>query len=120
MFSYNKNRTFVLGAGEKTMKKKKRKYYLKPKGKLAVFLLICIMITGSLVHIFIGSKACGYSEPTCTAVTIIEGDTLWDMAETYKKDDTDIRKAIYTIKEVNNLQGSELQPGTEIYIPEDL
>lgn len=102
------------------MNKRRGRYYIKSKTRFCLFLLICLLISAGFFHSFIGRQVNGYNEASYTAVKVLDGDTLWDMAATYKDKDTDIRKAVYTIKEVNNLQGSELQAGTDIYIPTNL
>lgn len=53
-------------------------------------------------------------------VQICYGDTLWDIANTYKSDDTDTRKAVFEICKVNDIEASDLEPGMTISVPEDL
>ena len=53
-------------------------------------------------------------------VEICYGDTLWNIANTYKSDDTDTRKAVYEICRTNDIEASDLIPGMIISIPEDL
>lgn len=53
-------------------------------------------------------------------VQICCGDTLWDIANTYKSDDTDTRKAVFEICKANDIEASDLEPGMTISVPEDL
>lgn len=53
-------------------------------------------------------------------VQICYGDTLWDIANTYKSDDTDTRKAVFEICKANDIEASDLEPGMTISVPEDL
>lgn len=55
-----------------------------------------------------------------TTVEICCGDTLWDIANTYKSNNTDTRKAVYKICEINNIDASDLKPGMTISVPENL
>ncbi|MFF5794138.1 LysM peptidoglycan-binding domain-containing protein [Paeniglutamicibacter sp. NPDC012692] len=50
------------------------------------------------------------------SVTVIEGDTLWGLAREFAPQ-LDPREAVRQITEINNLEGSVLFPGTEIYVP---
>ena len=50
------------------------------------------------------------------SVTVIEGDTLWGLAREFAPQ-LDPREAVRQIAEINNLEGSVLFPGTEIYVP---
>ena len=53
-------------------------------------------------------------------VQICYGDTLWDIANTYKSDDTDTRKAVFELCKANDIEASDLKPGMTISVPEDL
>lgn len=101
-------------------KNRKQRYYIKSKFRFTIFILVCILAATGFINSFIGSRVSGYSQPTYTTVEVASGDTLWDLASTYKADKTDIRKAVYEIKNINNLKSSELTVGSEIYIPTDL
>ena len=50
------------------------------------------------------------------SVTVIEGDTLWGLAREFAPQ-LDPREAVRQIAEINNLEGSVLFAGTELYIP---
>ncbi len=49
------------------------------------------------------------------SVTVIEGDTLWGLAQVAPQ--LDPREAVRQIAEINNLEGDVLYAGTELYIP---
>ncbi|MGN0956769.1 LysM peptidoglycan-binding domain-containing protein, partial [Megasphaera sp.] len=45
------------------------------------------------------------------------GDTLWDIADKFREDDVDIRKAYMDIVKANNLRGDQLiYPGQRLLI----
>jgi hypothetical protein len=53
-------------------------------------------------------------------VEVSAGDTLWEIADHVKSDDTDIRKAVYEICQANDIQDGSIQSGMILTIPEDL
>lgn len=50
-------------------------------------------------------------------VEVSEGDTLWKIALDYLPEGTDVRKLIYDINELNNIEFSYIYPGDIIKIP---
>lgn len=91
----------------------KRKYVLKNKKRFYLFisttaLAVCIAL--------FAVSAYGYKEPSCREITIMQGDTLWDIARRYNTKD-DIREYIYKIKKINNLSSSNIYAGSKIKIP---
>ena len=50
-------------------------------------------------------------------VTVNNGDTLWNLARRYYDSNTDLRKVIFDIKEINNMSTSDIRPGQQIKIP---
>ena len=82
-----------------------------------VLWFMVFMAISSIVNI-------AYSHDTVNYKTlyIAEGDTLWKIAEAEQKnnpyyENKDIRDIIYDIKDINNLQVSNLTVGQEIKIP---
>ena len=60
------------------------------------------------------------TKQTYTQVQVSSGDTLWTIANAYKDENTDTRKAVYEICQVNDIEASDLHPGMVLEIPEDL
>ncbi|UMZ73539.1 LysM peptidoglycan-binding domain-containing protein [Natranaerofaba carboxydovora] len=57
-------------------------------------------------------------ESEANETTIVQdGDTLWNIAKEYNENDTDLRKFVYKIRELNNLDDAMLYPGKELKIP---
>lgn len=54
------------------------------------------------------------------AVTVKEGDTLWDLAKEYGPEGADIRRTVYEICKLNNLQSCCIYAGQTITIAGDL
>jgi len=78
-----------------------------------VFLLITITL-GSLLNIDVAYSST-YNK--FYKVRVVPGDTLWNLAMEYNNSNTDIRKLVYDIKKVNNLDDSIIIPGDVIKIP---
>lgn len=55
--------------------------------------------------------------PVYAEVEIRAGDTLWQIAAEYKREDADIRRFIYDICQINDIRADELQPGRMIRVP---
>jgi len=65
-------------------------------------------------------KSLALTKPQYTQVEITYGDTLWDIANEYKSNDTDTRKAVFEICKINDIEADELAPGMIISVPQDL
>lgn len=100
-------------------KRTTKKYRIKSKFRFMVSCLIIIGIFVSGINFITGSyTTLALEKPSYTEVTISYGDTLWDIADEYKSNDTDIRRAVYEICEINNISASDLVPGMVIKIPD--
>ncbi|NLD20351.1 MAG: LysM peptidoglycan-binding domain-containing protein [Clostridiales bacterium] len=99
----------------------KKKYRIKSKSRFIISLIIMIGILVTAVNIATGQIiSTALAEPQYTEVTVVSGDTLWDIANTYKSNDIDTRKAVYTICQINSIEPSGLEPGMTINVPQDL
>lgn len=63
-------------------------------------------------------KAYSKNIPQFDYIRVREGDTLWSIASATMKD-KEIRKAIYEISKLNNIQDASIYPGDIIKIPID-
>ncbi|QEK12164.1 LysM peptidoglycan-binding domain-containing protein [Crassaminicella thermophila] len=52
-------------------------------------------------------------------IQIKYGDTIWELAKKFTPNDKDIRKTIYEISLINNLDSLDIYPGQVIKIPTD-
>ena len=100
---------------------RKKKYRITSKFR---FIASIVIMTGLVTAVFGAVSGLSVSraitQPQYTQVEICHGDTLWDIANTYKSDDTDTRRAVYEICAVNDIEASDLVPGMTISVPEDL
>lgn len=95
-----------------------KKYRVVSKVRFTLFIITAIVIIlGSAAMLMKPAYVIGSSEPTFDFVTVESGDTLWDIATRYSSDETDIRKFIYEISSLNDIDGTALTPGQEIKIP---
>ena len=87
---------------------------LTRKGKRCLLFVLVTILLSVVVGMNIGASA---SEEDLQYVShIVEPeDTLWSIAEEYG-DDADIRKTIYEIKRLNQLDSSDLVVGTRILV----
>lgn len=100
---------------------RKRKYRIKSKFRFITSLIVMIGILVGGINYILGldtSFALIKSEPI--EVEVCYGDTLWEIANTYKDDNTDTRRAIFEICKVNDMSASDLEPGMVILVPDNL
>lgn len=91
----------------------KKKYRLNNKKRffsILFLLLIGVMLAGSVVA-QAGNVRNEYRE-----VTVMPGDTLWEIAQE-NGGDMDIRKYVYNIKKVNKLENATIYAGQKLYLP---
>lgn len=88
--------------------------HIKNKKKLKKIRLLAIVI---LTFILMSNiKVYSKNIPEYNFVCVEKGDTVWSIASMYSHD-TDIRKVVYDICKINNLQNSYIYPGDIIKVP---
>ncbi|GAB1475343.1 hypothetical protein MASR2M70_01750 [Bacillota bacterium] len=99
----------------------KSRHRIKSKLRFCISLSIMLIILFSAVGNVAGyGQALSMTKPEYTEITVITGDTLWDLAKTYGPDDKDIRKVVHAICIVNDISPDRLQSGQKILIPKYL
>lgn len=58
------------------------------------------------------------NSPAYVEITVKSGDSLWNLTEIHYKGNEDIRKIIYRVKEINQLENARIVPGQLIKIPQ--
>ncbi len=91
----------------------------KKKFARAILIIMGIIIG---LNFIIMNKVFSSQEMTYREVTVIEGDTLWDIASREKTtnpyyEDDDVRDIISNIKHINNLESSNLKENQVLRIP---
>ena len=103
-------------------RKAHRKYRIKSNFRFITFLVIVMGIAiGAFGFITGSNEAIALDIPKdSVTVEVTAGDTVWDIAEHFKSDDTDTRKAVYEICQANDIHDGEIHTGMILTIPEDL
>lgn len=97
---------------ERHRRKKKRTRNFKLVLMTCVWILFSASVVFSMNNDFLPKQ----TETTVTFV-VTEGDSLWSIGKQYCPEDMDIRKYIYQIMELNNMQDSTLYVNERIVIP---
>jgi hypothetical protein len=100
---------------------KQRKHHYRIVDPVRFFLAVVISI---MILIFAGYSIIGATQAQAAAirtykqVTIQDGDNLWNLIEMYNPDSRiDMRKAMYDVYEINDIDESDIVPGEKIFIP---
>lgn len=91
----------------------KKKLRLRNKKRFTSFLFL-LLVTGMLAGSVIA--AAGNEKTEYRTVTVIPGDTLWDIAKA-NAGNKDIRKYVYDIKKINQLDNATIYVGQTLYLP---
>lgn len=95
-----------------------RKYRVKSKFRFTLFLVITILVFGTVFSTLLGTgTANSVSFDQFKPVKVESGETLWTIAKANNPHNKDIRSVIYEIKELNNLKSGEITVGQKILIP---
>ena len=86
---------------------------IRNKAKFIRSMAIAIFL---LVALFNISIAKSNSEAEYIDYTVTKGETLWSIAKEYTPNDKDIRQTIYEIKQINNMQTSNVYENQTIKI----
>ena len=83
--------------------------------RFAVFLLLIFIAVWAGVRVaHAGEDGSVY---TGDQYVVQHGDDLWTIAAAQYDDTVDTRKAVYVIREANQLEGSSVQPGDHLQLP---
>mgnify|MGYP006273653689 FL=1 len=89
---------------------------IKTKLFFSFKIMLILLISALLIFVF-QFESISSSEPNMIEVKVVEGDNLWKIADRYYEDSIDLRKKIYKIKKINELESAMLKPGQKITIP---
>jgi cell division protein YceG involved in septum cleavage len=84
------------------------------------FFLIAFLILFSGFTLLHTSASTGVVTPAASneiVITVDSGDTLWQLAKSYKKESMDTREAVHLLTKRNGLTSSELHSGQALIIP---
>ena len=98
---------------------RKKKYRIINRKKFLRFILL-VLISVLLIILFFQKRNNVYSsiyEEKYIEVKIKKGDTLWDIARDFMPEGYDIRKMVYEIRRLNNMNNANIYPEDCIKIP---
>ncbi|MDK2920105.1 MAG: hypothetical protein PWQ37_2838 [Candidatus Petromonas sp.] len=84
---------------------------------LSTTLLLMILFTLIMSIYALINRVEGYEGMQYIEISVKDGDTVWDLARKYTSNDKDVRKSIYKISKINNLNNYHIFPGQIIKIP---
>ena len=96
-----------------------KNHVIKSRIRFTIFVVIMLIFVGTAFSLLAGTTpvVTGHTETKYQTVEVIDGDTLWDIADMYMPDDMDRREAVYELSQINNLEDTQLEPGQEIKVP---
>lgn len=96
----------------------KRYVVVKPR-RFFLFLTFVLLLTSIVLFIFLNSTKAHSSifKAKYKEHYILDGDNLWNISLKYKPKGYDIRKMIFEIKELNNIDTGYIYPGETIKVP---
>jgi hypothetical protein len=86
----------------------------------SLFILFAFLVLFSgftLVHTFASTGEAAPATSNEIVISVDNGDTLWQLAKTYKKNAMDTREAVRFLQKRNGLSTSEVMPGQSLIIP---
>ncbi|MFO7153404.1 MAG: LysM peptidoglycan-binding domain-containing protein [Caldicoprobacter oshimai] len=93
-----------------------RQIRIKSKTRFCIFLTVFIALFISLIAaVWNGGKAA--SDVDWIEVEVVEGETLWHIAQRTLPPRTDIREYIRQIREANRLESCNIRVGQKLFIP---
>lgn len=102
----------------RTVRKKTR---VKSRPRFITFLVIMIgLIVGGFGFLSGINESTASVTTDYASYTVAYGDTMWDIADEVNHSDTDTRKVVYAICQINDIQAGDLQPGMVLRVPTNL
>ena len=96
-----------------------KKYRINNRFRFITFMALMMVITVFAATTMFGfNEADSLSTPSHVIVKVQPGDTLWDIADDYGPDDVDIRRVVYEICKLNDVNANSIHPGQTLIVPE--
>lgn len=87
------------------------------RGLFFLFAFLLLFTGFSFMHTSASTEQVQPNASEELVISVDSGDTLWELAKTYKKSSMDTRDAVHYILKHNNLSSSELRSGQVLIIP---
>jgi Tfp pilus assembly protein FimV len=91
---------------------KRKRFTLMPAIALVALGLMIALPSLSSVRLYAATT------PHYVTVTVQPGDSIWSIAASHARPNTDLQELVDRITDANRLQGGSLQPGQHLRIPE--
>lgn len=98
---------------------KSRKYVIvnsKRFFSFITFILLFFSLVLTLIFTFSKAHSSSYSQEY-KEYHVVTGDSLWDISLRNMPEDYDVRKMVYDIKKLNDMETSEIYHGDAIKVP---
>jgi cell division protein YceG involved in septum cleavage len=82
-----------------------------------VFAFLVLFSGFAFAHTFASSEEGTPATAAEIVISVDSGDTIWDLAATYKKEKMDTRDAVYALMKRNGLSSSSLHSGQTLILP---
>ncbi len=93
-------------------------YRIKSRTRFITFVIIFTIFAVGLVNTVLGLyNASSLTVREYIEITVESGDTLWNIASEYMSADTDVRHAVYTLCELNDIGSGDIYPGQVLTVP---
>ena len=95
-----------------------KKYRIASKFRFTMFLVVMILCLMTTIGTLLGFNTVNSASMNqYNQVQVEAGDTLWNIACEYAPDNMDVRKVVYDICDVNEIQADQLVAGQKIIVP---
>ena len=84
---------------------------------LTIFILLISFLVGGLAAQADDAGKNDNSQEQLITVYVTQGDTLWSLVNKYCAPKEDIRKTIYEVEKLNNINNDNIYEGQIIYLP---
>ncbi len=97
------------------------KYQVKSRFRFLTFVVAAIIVSVIFCNFLLGTglEVEADTRINYTTIEVCAGDNLWDIADAYMPDDMDLRDAVYELRELNGMSGTDvLKAGDKLVVPE--
>ncbi len=105
----------------RTQNRTRKRYRIKSKFRFITSMVIILCMIVGAVSLITGTyKSLALTKDQYAQVEVSYGDTLWAIANEYKSENTDTRRAVFEICKANDIEATDLVPGMVISVPMEL
>lgn len=95
-----------------------KNYRVKSKFRFTCFVLVVLFAVTFLFNTYIGTyNAAALTAKDYIEIEVVDGDTLWTIADLYMPDDMDTRQAVHILIDENKIDNT-IQAGQIIKVPQ--